>query len=88
MATFKINKSQARKDLITDFESYVRTNYRYFRHSESAKKNVKIVIGKEYITIHIKVYYSVICNDLKFLNRMGLLKASTRSLNWLKDYGV
>lgn len=38
MATFKINKNQARKDLIVDLESYMRTNYRYFRHSESAKK--------------------------------------------------
>ena len=88
MATFKINKNQARKELLTDFEGYVRISYRYFRRNESAKKNVKIVIGKEYITIHIKVYYCVICNDLNFLNRMGLLKASTRSLNWLKGYGV
>lgn len=88
MAIFKINKNQARRDLLTDIESYVRTSYRYFRRDENAKKNVKIVIGKEYITIHIKVYYCVICNDLKFLNRRGLLIASTRSLNWLKGYGI
>ena len=86
MAIFKINKNQARRDLLTDIESYVRTSYRYFRRNENAKKNVKIVIGKEYITIHIKVYYCVICNDLKILNRRGLLIASTRSLNWLKGY--
>ena len=88
MAVFKINKNQARKDLFTDVESYMRVSYRYFRHDENAKKNVKIVIGKEYITIHIKVYYCIICNDLKFLNRKGLLIASTRSLNWLKGYEV
>ena len=88
MAIFKINKNQARKDLFTDVESYMRVSYGYFWRNESAKKNVKIVIGKEYITIHIKVYYCIICNDLKFLNRRGLLIASTRSLNWLKGYGV
>lgn len=86
MAVFKINKEQARVKLHINFENYVRDHYRYFRHNENAKKSVKIVIGKEYITIHIKEYYCVICNDLKFLNKRGLLTASTRSLNWLKNY--
>lgn len=87
MAIFKINKEQARKVLRTNLESYIRNSYRYFRNNKRTEKEVKIVMGREYITIHIKTYYGVICNDLKFLNNQGLLIASTRSLNWLKKYG-
>lgn len=78
MAVFKIKKSQ-----VAGIERYVRNNYGYFMRN---KNEVKIVIGREFITIHIKEYYCVICNDLCFLNRRGNLIAGTRSLNWLKKY--
>lgn len=87
MAIFKIDKAQARKVLRTNLENYIRDSYSYFRNNKRTEKEVKIVMGREYITIHIKTYYCVICNDLKFLNNQGLLIASTRSLNWLKNYG-
>ena len=87
MAIFKINKEQARRVLRTNLEEYIRSSYSYFRRNKSTEKEVKIVMGRENITIHIKTYYCVICNDLKFLNSRGLLIASTRSLNWLKKYG-
>jgi hypothetical protein len=87
MAVFKIHKRQAGKVFCINFENYIRTQYRYFFNNERTKKEVKIIVGREYITIHIKAYYGIICNDLRHLNRNGLLKASTRSLNWLKAYG-
>lgn len=86
MAIFKINKEQARKVLRTNLENYIRDSYSYFRNNKRTEKEVKIVMGREYITIHIKTYYCVICNDLKFLNNQGLLIASNRSLKWLKNY--
>lgn len=86
MAIFKINKEQARKVLGTKFEDYIRSSYEYYKNHKFPEKEVKVVMEREYITIHITVYYYIICNDLKFLNNQGLLIASNRSLKWLKSY--
>lgn len=86
MAIFKINKAQARKVLGTKFEDYICSSYEYYKNHKFPENEVKVVIEKEYITIHITIYYYIICNDLKFLNNQGLITASKRSLNWLKKY--
>lgn len=41
MATFKIKKTKQEKELLTDFEGYVRISYGYFRRNEGTKKKCK-----------------------------------------------
>lgn len=83
MAIFKINKRKLAPGLDRDLQD----RYWYFFNNERTKEEVKITFGREYITINIKAYYCVICNDLRHFNRRGLVIASKKSLDWLKAYG-
>lgn len=81
MAVFKI-----KKDTVKGIESHIRSTWRFFLKNPRTKEDVKIVIGKEFITVHIKAYYCIICNDLTYLYKINKLIASKRSLNWLQKY--
>ena len=70
------------------FVYYVRSNWRYFLSDK--RENVKIVIRKDNVFIHISQAYSVILNDLDFIRRQPLLfprfEASKKALAWLNTY--
>lgn len=68
------------------FSHYVKRNWRYFLRKET--EGIKIVIRGEKVYIHISQYYCVVCNDLKYLQRNGYLKAKNKkSQEWLAKYG-
>lgn len=71
------------------FVRYIKRNWRYFINNKS-KDGVKITIRKNSVFIHISIYYCVICNDLKYIQRNPILynmEATKKSLNWLEKYG-
>lgn len=81
MARFIINK----RDLP---ENYIRDRWSYFLSKKDRTNGaVKIHIGKEHISVFIKEYYCVICNDLSYLYNKGKIQPGRRSLTWLKHYG-
>ncbi len=68
------------------FAYYVKGAYRYFFNNENTEEEVKIVIRKNNVFIHINTYYCVICNDLIWLKRNNLLEADKKAIEWLDNY--